>query len=411
MEIDQQINRLQHHASLALWCGNNEIDEGWHNWGWQKQFNYSPADSTKIWDDYKKLFHELIPNRLNALVPKNRRIYWQSSPSKGWGRPESLLMGDVHYWGVWWGMEPFENYEKKVGRFVSEYGFQGMPSVSTFNQFTNKDDQYLNSPALKVHQKHPKGAETIETYMARDYNVPKNFEDYVYVSQLLQARGMKIAIETHRRAMPYCMGTLYWQLNDCWPVTSWSTIDYYGNWKAAHYQVKRSYEPLLISFEDVKNQINIFLINDLLKNNKGQLLISINDFQGETKWTKKLNINIDANSSKNVMTILKKDFKKWSNGNHYLKVSFENEIDTIYSMYDFEKPKNMNLQKASLTWKIIDNKTIEIQTNTFAKDIYLYAENVKFENNFFDLEPYQKLLINFEGNFKDLKIKCLNNIY
>ena len=411
VEIDQQINRLQHHASLALWCGNNEIDEGWHNWGWQKQFNYSPADSTKIWDDYKKLFHELIPNRLNALVPKNRRIYWQSSPSKGWGRPESLLMGDVHYWGVWWGMEPFENYEKKVGRFVSEYGFQGMPSVSTFNQFTNKDDQYLNSPALKVHQKHPKGAETIETYMARDYNVPKNFEDYVYVSQLLQARGMKIAIETHRRAMPYCMGTLYWQLNDCWPVTSWSTIDYYGNWKAAHYQVKRSYEPLLISFEDVKNQINIFLINDLLKNNKGQLLISINDFQGETKWTKKLNINIDANSSKNVMTILKKDFKKWSNGNHYLKVSFENEIDTIYSMYDFEKPKNMNLQKASLTWKIIDNKTIEIQTNTFAKDIYLYAENVKFENNFFDLEPYQKLLINFEGNFKDLKIKCLNNIY
>jgi beta-mannosidase len=247
--------------------------------------------------------------------------------------------------------------------------------------------------------------------MARDYNIPQNFENYVYVSQLLQARGMKLAIESHRRAMPYCMGTLYWQFNDCWPVTSWSSIDYYGQWKAAHYQVKRSYEPLLISFENVNDQINVFLINDLLKNKKGKLIINILDFQGETKWTENLNLNIEANSSKNVMTILNKDIKKWSNANHYLKVSFENEMNIIYNIYHFEKPKKMNLLKANLTWKIIDNKTIEIQTNTFTKDVYLSAENVKFENNFFDLEPYQKLLINFEGNFKDLKIMCLNNIY
>lgn len=413
VEVDQHINRLQHHASLALWCGNNETDEGWHNWGWQKQFNYSPADSTKIWNDYKKLFHELIPNRLNALVPENRRIYWQSSPSKGWGRPESLLMGDVHYWGVWWGMEPFENYKKKVGRFVSEYGFQGMPSVSTINQFTNKDDQYLNSSALKVHQKHPKGAETIETYMARDYNIPKKFEDYVYVSQLLQARGMKTAIEAHRRAMPYCMGTMYWQLNDCWPVTSWSTIDYYGNWKAAHYQVKKSYKQSILTIDELDDKLNIFLVNEGSQF-YGYLDLKIYDFDGQIKWQLRSKKNSFSNASSQLIhTINKAEIKNYLDGHHFLEIKLSSDYHIYCSAnHYFVKPKDLKLKTPDFRWSISEDNTLYIKSNTLAKDVFLFSEGVKFEDNFFDINPKNHLwhVVKFEGEIKELKIKCLNDI-
>ncbi len=135
-EVIDNVNRLQNHPSIALWCGNNENDEGWHNWGWQKQYKYSVTDSIKIWNDYKKLFHEVIPQTLDSLLSKEKNIYWSSSPSIGWGKKESLLSGDSHYWGVWWGMEPFEIYKQKIGRFMSEYGFQGMPNLETFISFS-----------------------------------------------------------------------------------------------------------------------------------------------------------------------------------------------------------------------------------------------------------------------------------
>src|SRR5690606_7102848 len=183
--------------------------------------NYSGSDSTDIWDGYKKLFHQLIPKTLDSLLPKSKNIYWPSSPSIGWGRKESLLRGDSHYWGVWWGKQPFEIYQQKIPRFMSEFGFQSIPSVETMQKWLPPDGLSLTSDAMKNHQKHPTGFETINEYMQRDYKIPAKFEDYTYVSQLLQARGMKIAIEEHRRAMPYCMGPIYWQLNDCWPVVSW----------------------------------------------------------------------------------------------------------------------------------------------------------------------------------------------
>ena len=237
-EISDNIIRLRNHPCIALWCGNNEIDEGWKNWGWQKQYNYSEKDSTAIWKNYLRLFHEIIPQKIIQLDPS--RTYWESSPSIGWGHKESLFQGDSHYWGVWWGMEPFESYMKRTGRFVSEYGFQGMPSMRTIESFTNSAERSLGSAALKNHQKHPSGFETIEHYMNDWYKKPKDFVSYVYVSQLLQAEGMIAAIEAHRSAKSYCMGTLYWQLNDCWPVTSWSSIDHFGRWKALHYAVRES---------------------------------------------------------------------------------------------------------------------------------------------------------------------------
>ncbi|WP_164496741.1 beta-mannosidase [Flavobacterium tibetense] len=403
-EVIDNVNRLQNHPSIAIWCGNNENDEGWHNWGWQKQFNYSKADSTQIWNDYKKVFHEMIPQTLDSLLPKEKNIYWSSSPSKGWGRKESLTQGDVHYWGVWWGKEPFEIYEEKVGRFVSEYGFQGMPNLETLQKVMNKEDLNFTSEAFKNHQKHPTGYETINEHMERDFVVPKDFEDYLYVSQLLQARGMKIAIEAHRRAKPYCMGTLYWQLNDCWPVTSWSSLDYYGNWKAFHYQAKQSFENLLLSVADENEKHKIYLVNDNLESFSGKLELELLSFDGKSLWETFKEISVKGNSSANVHEIPKVDLEQFDLQQTVLKVAFND----IKSNFFFVKPKDLKLQKPNIQIRNIDEVTIEISTDVLAKNVFLSSENdTFFEDNYFDLLPNEKRIIKLSKAVKEIKVKSL----
>ena len=403
-EVIDNVNRLQNHPSIAIWCGNNENDEGWYNWGWQKQFNYSKADSTQIWNDYKKVFHEMIPQTLDSLLSKEKNIYWSSSPSKGWGRKESLTQGDVHYWGVWWGKEPFEIYEKKVGRFMSEYGFQGMSNLETLKKVMNKEDLNFTSEAFKNHQKHPTGYETINEYMERDYVVPKDFEDYIYVSQLLQARGMKIAIEAHRRAKPYCMGTLCWQLNDCWPVTSWSSLDYYGNWKAFHYQAKRSFENLLLSVVEKNNGYEVFLVNDTFENYSGKLELELFSFDGKSLWKISKDIKVEDNSSTNFYELSKEDLKPFDLQQIVLKVAFND----IKSNFFFAKPKNLKLQKPNIQIRTIDEVTIEVSTDVLAKDVFLSSENdTFFEDNYFDLLPNERRIIKLSKAVKGIKVKSL----
>ena len=403
-EVIYQVNRLQNHPSLALWCGNNENDEGWHNWGWQKQHNYSAADSTQIWNDYKKVFHEVIPNTLDSLVSKDKNVYWPSSPSIGWGRKESMTQGDSHYWGVWWGKEPFEIYKTKVPRFMSEYGFQGMPNIETLRKVVSESDLNFNSEALKNHQKHPIGYETIREYMERDFVIPTNIEDYIYVSQLLQADGMKTAIEAHRRAKPYNMGSLYWQFNDCWPVTSWSSLDYYGNWKAFHFQAKRSFENVLISVDEDKTNYIIYVINDELKSIKGEFEIILYDFEGEKLWEAAAVGEIPENSSLVNFEIPKVDFSKFDLNQAVLNVRFKDEI----SNYFFVKAKDLKLTKPTIQIKQIDDLTIEISTNVLAKNVFLSSSNeVFFDDNYFDLLPNEKRIIKLSKEAENLKLKSL----
>lgn len=403
-EVIDNVNRLQNHSSIAIWCGNNENDEGWHNWGWQKQFNYSKADSTQIWNDYKKVFHEMIPQTLDSLLSKEKNIYWSSSPSKGWGRKESLTQGDVHYWGVWWGKEPFEIYEKKVGRFVSEYGFQGMPNMETLQKVMIQEDLNFTSEAFKSHQKHPTGYETINEYMERDYVVPKDFEDYLYVSQLLQARGMKTAIEAHRRAKPYCMGTLYWQLNDCWPVTSWSSLDYYGNWKAFQYQAKRSFENLLLSVANANDKYKVYLINDDFENYSGKLELELLSFDGKSLWQTSKEISVEENSSTHVYELPKEELKSFDLQKHVLKVKFNG----LQSQYFFVKPKDLKLQIPNIQIKNLNDFMIEISSDVLAKDVFIYSESeVFFEDNYFDLLPKEKRFIKLSKPVQNIKVKSL----
>lgn len=366
-EVIDNVNRLQNHPSIALWCGNNENDEGWHNWGWQKQFNYSKADSTQIWNDYKKVFHEMIPQTLDSLLSKEKSLYWPSSPSIGWGRKESLTQGDSHYWGVWWGKEPFEMYKKKVGRFMSEYGFQGMPNLETLQKVIAKEDLNFTSEAFKNHQKHPTGFETINEYMTRDFRVPTSMEKYNYVSQLLQAHGMKIAIEAHRLAKPYCMGSLYWQLNDCWPVTSWSTLDYYGNWKAAHYQVKESFAPILLAVTENADGYLIIGSNDNLEVKEGIVTAKLIDFSGKELWTASKECVLDVERNTTCMQISNVDLPKFEKGKTVLVLAFTSNHKKTVAYHYFVKPKELQLEKPTIELKIVGETLIELKTNTLAK--------------------------------------------
>ncbi|MBF6641883.1 glycoside hydrolase family 2 protein [Flavobacterium sp. J49] len=406
-EVVDNVSRLQNHPSIALWCGNNENDEGWHNWGWQKQYNYSAQDSTKIWNDYQKLFHELIPQTLDRLLPKNENRYWPSSPSIGWGKKESLLSGDAHYWGVWWGMEPFEMYRQKVGRFMSEYGFQSMPDIKTFQAFAKSSELHFDSEAVKSHQKHPTGYKTINEYMARDYQVPNNFEDYIYVSQLLQAEGMKMAIEAHRTDRR-CMGTLFWQLNDCWPVTSWSSVDYFGRWKAFHHQAKRSFEEVLISVKEEESSYKAYIVNDGLNPFEGQFEVVLQDFNGKKLWSAKNTGVIPGSSNLVHFEISKSDLESFESKKTVLSVSFDSENKSANSLFYFVKPKDLQLSNPNIQITKLDELTYEIFSDVLTKNVFLSSEeDTFFSDNYFDILPGQKVQIQLSNSVKAIQVKSL----
>ncbi|MEY4702111.1 MAG: hypothetical protein RIR96_8 [Bacteroidota bacterium] len=243
-EVKQQIERLRHHPCIVLWCGNNEIEEAWKNWGWQNQFNIHEQDSIRIWNEYKTLFQDSLQAWVNAF--DGTRPYVSTSPKNGWGRPQSITEGDSHYWGLWWGLENWEVFQKKTGRFISEYGMQSMSSLNTVKMYTDENSRYLYSDQIKAHQKANDGFKKlnhyIHTYFLDSIHLKKlELADYVYLSQCMQAYVLSHSIAIHRSKQPANMGTLLWQLNDCWPATSWSIIDYKGIPKAAWYAVKNAY--------------------------------------------------------------------------------------------------------------------------------------------------------------------------
>ena len=433
-EIKENVLRIRNHPSLVMWCGNNEIKEGWFNWGWQKQFHYSKSDSMKIWNDYQNLFEKTIPSILKSVDPQTP--YWPSSPSIGWGHKESLQQGDVHYWGVWWGMEPFSSYISHTGRFVSEYGFQSFPSMNCLQRYLKPKELHLYSSALKVHQKHQTGFETIQTYLKRDYDTTLNFENYVYLSQLLQAEGMSTAIEAHRRVKPYCMGTMYWQLNDCWPAISWSSIDFEGNKKAFHYQLNRLYNTYLLSMVKNNNDIECWIISDSLKNCDAQLQLSLWNFSGKLLWSKNVAVNIPALSSKIYFQLaLDSILKKYDSTEIVLHSKLIQGDKMISSAdYFFASPKNLNLQNPEIKFKVTTDekykmpRTISVSCSKPAFGVSFYAQRndgkylgFDLSDNFFSIFPDEYKEINmksmsaYSGNGEDfvnckVSMKCLNEV-
>ncbi len=432
-EIKENVLRIRNHPSLAMWCGNNEIQEGWFNWDWQTQFHISKTDSLRMWSDYENLFTKKIPELLNQY--DSQTPYWQSSPSIGWGHKESFEQGDSHYWGVWWGLEPFDSYITHTGRFVCEYGFQSFPSMNCLKQFLEPEELYLYSPALRVHQKHPTGFETIQTYLKRGFDSTTNFSDYVYLSQLLQARGMSTAIESHRRAMPYCMGTLYWQLNDCWPAISWSSIDFSGEKKCFYYNLNRLYNTFLLSTVKHENKIECWIVSDSLKDCKAEMKLQLWKFSGELVWEKKIPVEVAAQSSEVYYSLaLDSLLKKYDSTEiviHSELISGEKKLS--YSDYFFCAPKNLKLENPKLKFKVERNKDYKMPTSITVSckkpviDVYFFSEakngnslGMDLNDNFINIFPDEKVKLNVvvmsasssnDSDFVNCNVlmKCLNN--
>ena len=196
-EAIYNVKRIRTHPSLALWCGNNEVLSAWENWGWKKSIinEQSQEIADKIYTSYDDLFHNILPNVIQKF--DSNTGYWPSSPGSSFGKKESFTSGDAHYWGVWWGKEPFTNYENKIPRFMSEFGFQSFPDFTSVLKYTNDSDHNIYSEVMKSHQRSSIGNETIEEYMLRDYTKPNSFKNFLYVSQLLQAEGISMGMEAH----------------------------------------------------------------------------------------------------------------------------------------------------------------------------------------------------------------------
>ena len=404
-EALEQVKRLASHPSLALWCGGNEISEGYYNWGWQQSLGWSEADDQAIKAGYDRLFEQLLPMVVDTY--DGTRPYWPSSPSKGWGRPESLTQGDVHYWGVWWGEQPYEVYREKVGRFNSEYGYQSYSDLQTMKDAAGDDAHFKalcgyegdslvpligDDAFLAAHQKHPRGTQLINDFIERYYPKPTTFEEYVYLSQLSQAYGMDIAIEAHRTAKPYNMGTLYWQLNDAWPVTSWSSIDYAGRPKALQYKLKTLYAPVLLSFDP--NDAQVWVTSDLLRPLEGELYVSVKDFSGSRLFDQEVPVTLKSNENKKFYVEgLQQALQKVDPRQVYVKLELIAENSPLYQRCCYlVTPKELQLPEPHFDFtyqQVAGTLIMEVTSDVFAKDVQVYGNvgHSAFSDNFFDLEP------------------------
>ncbi|WP_299115733.1 glycoside hydrolase family 2 protein [uncultured Winogradskyella sp.] len=411
-EAEQQVKRLRNHASIALWCGNNENSEGWHRWGWQ--VDRSGEEKDEIWDNYLKVFDSILPNTVARLTDTD---YWESSPKYGRGNPKYKTEGDAHDWWIWHDAYPFEHLEEHVPRFMSEFGFQSFPSYEVIRYINQNDSIEISSEGFKNHQKHSRGFQLIDEYMKRNFPIPDNAEDYVYMSQLLQAYGITKGIEAHRRAKPYNMGTLYWQLNDCWPAVSWSGIDYLGNWKALHYKLKHSFDNILISSKIENDTIKVYVINDNLEDINEKLRISIKDFDNNILWKDSKEVSIASNSSQIKYQIPLADIS-FPKDQIYLDTDFYNVEEHFF----FVKPKDLKLKQGDFKTQFVkmdDGIKVIIWSDVYQKDVFLSTKYKGwFHNNFFDLYPGQRKWIYFKSNderldkvmsIDDLQIRSFNN--
>jgi beta-mannosidase len=403
-EAEYNVKRLRNYASIALWCGNNENLHGWHHWGWQDL--YTPEQRDFMWMTYERIFHEILPDAVRKFDPKN--TYWSSSPSSGNNQLADRRSGDEHDWSVWFGQSPFSNYTFRVPRFVSEWGLQAFPGMHTIKTFATAGDLDINSELIRKRQRSNmpyiakgfNGNDMISWYMEMYYDVPEQFEDFIYVSQLLQAKGYKTAAESHRRSMPYCMGTLYWQLNDCWPTISWSTVDYHNRWKASHYAIKKAYQEVIISPVIEGNNVNTYVISDKLETTEGEITITLMDFNGTILWSDRKKVSIPPNTSTMIHSVDESSLPAGDRPGSILLVSelsLNGEVTATNNLY-FTSPKYLELPVSEIKTSLsrnTDGYTLEIESDKLVRNLYLQTPDAeaRYSDNFFDLLPGKKMTV------------------
>lgn len=291
-EVKDNVRRLRSHPSIALWCGNNEIEVAWKNWGWQNQFGYSTEDSIKIWENYVKLFQDEIPSVLESLSPD--LDYVTTSPLSNWGTPENFNHGSMHYWGVWHGKEPLENYQTNVGRFMSEYGFQSFPSLKSLASVIDSTELHLDSEVISNRQKSYIGNDMITQIARQHFGEAIDFEDYILKSQQTQALAMKIAIQAHRLNKPHCMGTLFWQLNGVWQGPSWSVLEYDDTSKLAFEEIEKWYQSIVVIPKINGSTIDLHIVSDRLASVSLKMIVTTAEQKFEKQIALKHNANFKA---------------------------------------------------------------------------------------------------------------------
>jgi beta-mannosidase len=416
-EAEQNVKRLSTHPSMALWCGNNEILMKWSGWrnntneeGNQTPLWNNPEDSTAIAKGYNDLFKGILPD---VVKSHGRGVpFWESSPSSKKGSFADWKTGDAHYWGVWWGQEPFEAYRKNIGRFMSEYGFQSFPELATIESFTVEGDWDIYSEVMEAHQRSSIGNKTIASYMSGHFHEPKDFENYLYLSQLLQAEGVKVAMEAHRIKKPYNMGSLVWQLDDCWPVASWSSIDYFGRWKALHYYIKKSFNEVIVAFEADENEVKAYVVSDRLDELRGTLIVDVLDLDGKKLLGHEKKIKAAENGSELVWKSSKKELlKKLKPEDVILTARLVEENKNIAKNEFFFVPhKALKLAEPTIKYDFVEKEGklfIELNSNRVALGVSLKADglDLRYSDNYFTLIPREMKVVEIFGNATEFEIK------
>ncbi|UOQ85042.1 beta-mannosidase [Gracilibacillus salinarum] len=390
-EAVDQIKRIRHHASLGIWCGNNEVEEAMEHWGWPKRSDWRR--------DYIKLFEIMLPDIVKQYDPQT--FYWSSSPSSagGFDNPRNPDVGDMHYWQVWHGEKPFTDYRHYFFRFCSEFGFQSFPSMKTIESFTEPEDRNIFSRVMEKHQKNDAANGKILYYLSENFLYPKDFDALIYTSQLLQAEAIKYGVEHWRRNLGRCMGALYWQLNDCWPVASWSSIDYYGRWKALHYFAKKFYDPVLLSIEEGEKDANIYITNDRLTAIDCKVEWKLRNNQSEIIEQGRFSTVVPASTAQSCQSL---DFSEvlteQRKRNCYLEATlYMDDYYYSHATVIFTKAKHFEFLNPQLTTKVSESDQefqIEVQAAAFTKyvEVQLTVDAVLSEN-YFDLSAKEPKVI------------------
>jgi beta-mannosidase len=406
-EAIEQIKRLRDHPSIVIWCGNNEVETGWYHWGDRQEFkeSISAANRERVWQDYVIMFADVIKSVVTQYadpVP-----YWPSSPSADFEEiPDNQHNGDMHYWQVWHAQAPAEDYTKQFPRFMTEYGFQSFPEMRTIRTFANKPDDFdIHSTVMQAHQKNKGGNERILTYMLREYSQPKDFASFVYLSQVQQAEIIKIGAEHFRRQRPRTMGGLYWQLNDCWPVASWASIDYYGRWKALHYYARRFYDDVLISPFLHDEKVDVYVVSDKLQPFSGTIHTRLLDFSGKALLDQSKDIQIPAQSSAIYLTFDKAALVTKADPRRSFLV-FDLEVAgkrVSRNLIFFDVTHNLELpampQIQTTLSKTGGDYTITLQSSQLARGVYISFGDLDVDtsDNYFDLLPGESATVTLKS--------------
>ena len=404
-EFEYQIKRLRNKTSLAILVGNNEIEEGWVNWGWNDILN------NNVKKVYSKIFEDILPQIMNELDPQ--RPYWPSSPSSGgnFEKTTSENYGDSHFWKVWHSLEPLESYLTNYSRFMSEFGFESFPDIKTIKYFAKDEDMNFYSNVMENHQKNPAGNKKIFDYINMRFDFPRNFESQVILSQISQAEAMKFGVEHWRRnKQDYrCMGSLYWQFNDCWPVASWSSIDYFGRWKALQYFAKNFYKPIILSASKENDYISIYFINDLNENFKGYAEIIIYDEFSNIIDEEKIELTGDKLSVKQIFS------KKIKQANEIIFYKLYNEKNKpiFEDMFFTNTFKKTQLQNPEISYEIKEDKLI-IKSKKLAYYVHISSEEADLflEENYFHMPANYEKALDLPKNIKEnIQVNSLYDLY